>query len=469
MAVLRNLGQRHAAAKARYVIVGRYAGTRLRFTAPGRHGIGNAGNGGIVQFTLHAGNHVAQLARVDEQHLALALFLLAQKPQAGRNLRVEKQLPRQRHHHLHHIGIYYGSADHALVVLAGTHAAVGQHDASTPGGLQVVQHVLQPGIVGIALGRGAIGPARVFLQAAVPPVAHVEGRIGQNVVGAQVRVLISHKGIGWLASQVEVDAANGQVHGRQPPGCGVGLLPVDGHITPRAAVCLNELLALHKHATRAAAGVIHLPVVRCQHGHQHLDNRRRGVELPAALAFGAGKHAQKILVHLPQHITRYRGIFAKANGGHQIHQLAQLAIGQLGAGVALVQNALEARVLDLDQGQGVVNQLADFGAAGAGAQGFPARCFGHPEHVGAGVVVAVFQLGGNVLFGGIAVVVLVLRVTQARLDFGLAGGEGVGDVFEEDQAKHQMLVFGSVHVGAQLVGGGPEGFLGGIEHGGNGL
>jgi len=33
------------------------------------------------------------------------------------------------------------------------------------------------------------------------------------------------------------------------------------------------------------------------------------------------------------------------------------------------------------------------------------------------------------------------------------------DVFDENETKHDMLVFGSVHVGAQLVGVGPEGFF----------
>ena len=34
--------------------------------------------------------------------------------------------------------------------------------------------------------------------------------------------------------------------------------------------------------------------------------------------------------------------------------------------------------------------------------------------------------------------------------------EGVGDVFEEDQAEDDVLVLGGVHVAAQLVGGLPE-------------
>ncbi len=49
-----------------------------------------------------------------------------------------------------------------------------------------------------------------------------------------------------------------------------------------------------------------------------------------------------------------------------------------------------------------------------------------------------------------------VRVLQHRLDLRLPLGEGVRDVFEEDQAEHGVLVNGGVEVGPQLVGGGPE-------------
>ena len=65
---------------------------------------------------------------------------------------------------------------------------------------------------------------------------------------------------------------------------------------------------------------------------------------------------------------------------------------------------------------------------------------------------------------GIAVEVFVVGVGEAGRQLGTAGGEGVGDVFDEDEAEHQVLVFGGVHVGAQLVGGGPEGFFDVVEH-----
>ena len=34
--------------------------------------------------------------------------------------------------------------------------------------------------------------------------------------------------------------------------------------------------------------------------------------------------------------------------------------------------------------------------------------------------------------------------------------EGVRDVLQEDETEHDMLIFGSVHVAAHLVGCGPE-------------
>jgi hypothetical protein len=49
------------------------------------------------------------------------------------------------------------------------------------------------------------------------------------------------KGVSRFLAEIEVDAANGQVHGRQTPGGGVGFLTVDGHIAELAAVGFDEL------------------------------------------------------------------------------------------------------------------------------------------------------------------------------------------------------------------------------------
>jgi hypothetical protein len=46
----------------------------------------------------------------------------------------------------------------------------------------------------------------------------------------------------------------------------------------------------------------------------------------------------------------------------------------------------------------------------------------------------------------------------------LAGHKGVRDVFDKDEAQHQVLVFGGVHIGAQFVGRCPEGLFDVFEH-----
>jgi len=44
--------------------------------------------------------------------------------------------------------------------------------------------------------------------------------------------------------------------------------------------------------------------------------------------------------------------------------------------------------------------------------------------------------------------ILVCRVGQANSQFNTSGGECVGDVFDENEAEHQVLVLGGIHVGS---------------------
>jgi hypothetical protein len=61
--------------------------------------------------------------------------------------------------------------------------------------------------------------------------------------------------------------------------------------------------------------------------------------------------------------------------------------------------------------------------------------------------------------------VFIGRIGKPAGQLGALGTEGVGDVLDEDEAKHEVLVLGGVHVGAQLVGGGPERLLDVFDHG----
>ena len=83
-----------------------------------------------------------------------------------------------------------------------------------------------------------------------------------------------------------------------------------------------------------------------------------------------------------------------------------------------------------------------------------------------GVIVAVFQLlehGVGVAIGGVVfrgVEIEVARwVLQESVDFSLPQGEGIGDVFQEDEAEDGVLVNRGVEIGAEAVSNGPELFV----------
>ena len=56
-------------------------------------------------------------------------------------------------------------------------------------------------------------------------------------------------------------------------------------------------------------------------------------------------------------------------------------------------------------------------------------------------------------------VVVMVRVLELLAQFLLALFEGVGDVLQEDQAQHYVLVDRGVQAGAQFVSGGPQLFF----------
>ena len=71
----------------------------------------------------------------------------------------------------------------------------------------------------------------------------------------------------------------------------------------------------------------------------------------------------------------------------------------------------------------------------------PACFFRDPKDVSGPVLVGVLRVRALRLLGQKLVVALL---------------EGVGDVLQEDQTEHDVLVLGGVHVVPQLIGGGPE-------------
>ena len=265
---------------------------------------------------------------------------------------------------------------------------------AVPSGRQVVDEVLHPGEVGVARGRRAVLPARVVGELGVPPVRHVERRVGEDEVGAQVGVQVLREGVGRALAEVGLDAAQGEVHLGQLPG-GVGeLLAVDGDVGALAAVGLHELGGLDEHAARAAGGVVDAALVGLEHLDERLDDRARRVERAGVLAgLLAGELAEEVLVDPAEHVVAAVVVgLGEADGADQVDELAEPALVEALAAVVARQDAADDRVLLLDQVHRGVDVLADARAAWRCAWiVLPAGVGRHPEDVVAGVLVAVLE------------------------------------------------------------------------------
>ena len=193
----------------------------IGLTAPGVVGLGDAGDVVIGQFPVGAVHHAAQLTGVNEQDFTATVACrvassgAGQEPQAGGNLRRIEELSGQRHHAVHQIRLNQVFANNAFVRLVRRHGAVGEHEAGGAGGRQMMDDVLHPGEVGVALGRYAVLPALVVEEPLAAPVGDVERRIGKDEVGFEVGMAVVEKTV--VLGNLAVDAANRKVHLRQPP------------------------------------------------------------------------------------------------------------------------------------------------------------------------------------------------------------------------------------------------------------
>src|SRR5438132_220053 len=112
------------------------------------------------------------------------------------------------------------------------------------------------------------------------------------------------KSIGVVRAEIGLDPTNRQVHLGQLPRRRVRLLTEDRDVADPAAVLTDELLALDEHPARAAAWVVHAPLVGLDHLDQQPDNASGRVELAPLLSLGARELAQEVLVRSPQDVLR---------------------------------------------------------------------------------------------------------------------------------------------------------------------
>ena len=146
---------------------------------------------------------------------------------------------------------------------------------------------------------------------------------------------------------------------------------------------------------------------------------------------------------MPQHIGATRFGITQRDVAHQIDQPAQAGGIEILPCEHLGQHAFERGIFLFDGIHCLIHNSTDGGQFGFGNKVRPARFCWHKENVLRFVFVFVLGIGSGIL-------------TLACLQSGKHFFEGIGDVFQEDQPHHHMLVFGCVNVFAQLVGGFPK-------------
>ena len=153
---------------------------------------------------------------------------------------------------------------------------------------------------------------------------------------------------------------------------------------------------------------------------------------------------------MPQHISAAILGFVHSDVADQVDEAAEVGGIEVAAGIDFGQHAAQAGVIALDGVHGVVNIFADFGRFGAGLQIAPTGGGRHEEDVFGPVFIPIFWISAKIFLGH---------------QLGVQRLEGVGDVFEEDEAEEDVFIFGGVDVLAQLVGRFPQLFFEGFFFG----
>ena len=280
---------------------------RAFVSAPGVVGGDDFLEVGVGQLAVDAVDEGAEFAGVDEEGVFAAVasfavvFVFRQEPQADRNLRAVEELAGQGDHAVHEVGFDEGFANLTFAGLVGGHAAIGEDEAGHAVRREVVDEVLHPGEVGVALGRDAELPAHVVVFA--EPVGVVELRASEDVVGAEVGMEVAAEGVGVLGADVGFDAAHGEVHQGEAARGGRRILAEEREVVNVAAVETTKFCRHHETRAGGKAGIVNAAVFcRREHFHDEAVNARRRVELPAVLALGAGEAGQEILIHPPKQI-----------------------------------------------------------------------------------------------------------------------------------------------------------------------
>ena len=257
-------------------------------------------------------------------------------------------------------------------------------------------------------------------------------------------MLVTEESVFGDVSEVGGDAANGKVHFGQLVSGGGILLPIDGDIPFVPVMVFDEFDGLHEHAAGAAAGVVDFAFVGFDHFGDEVDDAFGGVKFAFALAFCQGEFAEEIFVDAAHDVLLLVAESVDVVDG--VEQGGEFTHVEVEAGVVVVgQRAFEGGIALFDGEEGGVYFEGDVGLFGVVFEEAPAGDFGEIEYV----------------FHGVEVHHVEVFVFAFGFEFVATFFEFVAGEFEENEAEHDVFVFGWFDGASEFVGGVPERFFDG--------
>ena len=192
-------------------------------------------------------NHIAQLTGVNKQRLSCLLFTLCNEPQRNGNCYAVKKLSRKRNDTFDQIVLNNALADFAFAAALSRKCAVSKHKTDLAVRGKVMNHVLNPSVVGVAGRRKTILPTHIIGQLLLIPRVIVERRIGKNKVRFQSGVKVIRECVCLISAEVGVNTTNSHIDLCHLPSVSICFLTVNSNSSTVAGMSLNKLCALNEH------------------------------------------------------------------------------------------------------------------------------------------------------------------------------------------------------------------------------
>ena len=169
---------------------------------------------------------MSHLAGINEQRFAGLFLTFCNEPQSNRNCHAIKKLGRHCDNAFNQIILDDFLSDFTFAAALRRQRTIRQYQTDFPIRSKVMNHMLNPCVVGITCRRQTVFPTLVFFQFFLSPRMIIEWGISENKVCFQCRMQVTCKCIRIVWSQISINTSDCHIHFRHLPSIRVCFLPI---------------------------------------------------------------------------------------------------------------------------------------------------------------------------------------------------------------------------------------------------